>query len=224
MSLEIFYIIFEISNFLAIVIVLMAFIPFKGRNFESRIIGVASLIMVATYLILISFTFHGKEVNIPQSVAVVLIVITLALLYHISLQRRYSHFFFISTAVFFIFSVCNLFFWQKDENNSYTDAIGSFLLIIYGIMYLYRLLVDLPVQQLHTVPMFWFNAAILIYRAGALFLFLFTHYLVKVLNNDLLIYWTFHNILAIVHQIVITIGLWQDLRNTKLRSLSPSVP
>jgi hypothetical protein len=85
------------------------------------------------------------------------------------------------------------------------------------------LLVELPVQQLQTVPMFWFNAAILIYRAGALFLFLFTPYLVKVLNNDLLIYWSFHNILTIVHQIVITIGLWQDLRNIRSRSLSPSV-
>ena len=103
------------------------------------------------------------------------------------------------------------------------ELLNHIILIVYCILYCYRLLVDLPVQHLQRVPMFWFNSAILIFNAGTLFLFLFASYLVEVLNNDLLIYWSFHNILNIIQHLIVIIGLWQDLRNIRLRSSSLSV-
>lgn len=223
MEVELFYLVAQVSTCLSLLIVLMAFLPFKYRKIESRLIGVASLISLATHGLLMLSSLRGKEVNLPQNVATILIFLPLAVAYYRALSRRYSAFFLISTLAYLSFAVYNLFFWQKDDYNTYTLAVGSFILLIYCIMYLYRLLIDLPVQQLQSVPMFWFNSAILIYRAGALFLFLFTPYLVKVLRNDLLIYWSFHNILNVVHQVVIIFGLWQDLLNIKSRSLSPSV-
>ncbi len=224
MKVELFFVVGHVATGLSLFILLMAFLPYKGRKIESRLIGVSSSISLASHLTIIFIPFHGKQVNLPQNIATLLIFLPLALAYHLILNRRYQTFFSSSTLCFLAFGICNLFFWQKDDYNTYTLAVGSLILIVYCILYLYRLLVDLPVQELQTVPMFWFNSAILIYRAGTLFLFLFTPYLVKVLNNDLLIYWSFHNILNVVHQIVLTIGLWQDLRNIKLRSLSPSVP
>ena len=223
MKVELFFIMGYASTGLALLIFLMAFVPYQRRKAESRLIGGASLISVVTHLILLFGSFRGKDVNLPQNLAMLLIFLLSAAAYYHVLNRRYQRFFLISTVGVICFGVCNLLFLQKDDYNTYTVVLSSFILIIYCIVYLYRLLVDLPEQQLHLVPMFWFNAAILIYRAGTLFLFLLTPYLVKVLNNDLLIYWSFHNILNVVQQIVIIIGLWQDLRNIKSRSLSPSV-
>ena len=76
----------------------------------------------------------------------------------------------------------------------------------------------LPVQELQRLPMFWYVTSNLVYNAGTLFLLLFTTYLVEVLHNDLLIYWSFHNILDIIQDLLIMLGLWQDLRNIRLHS------
>jgi len=214
----------NVATALAVLITLLAFVPIKKLKIESRLIGVASAISVATYVVLMFGNFRGKEVNLPQNIATILIFFPLAIAYYRVLNKQYKGFFIASTFLFLTFGIYNLVNWQQDDYNSYTDAVASFFLIIYCILYLYRLLVELPVQQLHTVPMFWFNSAILLYQAGALFLFLFRPYLIEVLGNDMLIYWSFHNILNVVHQIILIIGLCLDLRNIKLRSLSPSVP
>ena len=59
--------------------------------------------------------------------------------------------------------------------------------------------------------MFWINTAILIYFSGNLFLFIFNTYLVSVLKDDLVVYWSFHNLLYLIKNVLFAIGLWQNL-------------
>jgi hypothetical protein len=222
MTIELFARIVYIGMFLSVCIVLMSFFRFNQRSTESRLVGLIYLLSLCTYMSMSILALKGKDVNIPQTIHKISMVIALTVMYNVALGKRYKGYLTVVGAGFLLFAVPNLFLWEKNDISTNTLILSSFIILVYSIIYLYRLLVDLPVEKLHRVPMFWFNAAFLIMNAGTLFLFLFTSYLVKVLNNQLLIYWTFHNILSIVQQLVIMIGLWQDLRNIKLRSSSLS--
>jgi hypothetical protein len=90
------------------------------------------------------------------------------------------------------------------------------MLIIYSLLYFYVLMRDLPSLYIHQIPMFWFNSGILIFHAGTFFLFSFVSYLVNVRNDDLIAYWSFHNMLSIVERLIIMIGLCYDLKFLKV--------
>lgn len=224
MTLELFIWTADIQLWLAVCIILMAYLPYRNRGPEARLIGFTGLLHVGGYLSILLIQPKGKDVNTPQNIEGILFFLTLAYLYFVTLRRLYAHFFKATVALFLTFALFNILFWQKNDLNTYSLAVRSFFILIYCILYWYRLLIDLPVSQLQRLPMFWYNTSFLIYTAGTLFLFLFYSYFVEVLHNDMLTYWTFHNILSIVQHLVIMIGLWQDLRNIKSRSSLPSVP
>lgn len=131
--------------------------------------------------------------------------------------------FFVTTTVVFVLAFANLYFVQKTSINSYAYVLRAAILICYSLWYFYVLIRDLPSLYVHQMPMFWFNSAFLVMSAGAFFLFAFTSYLINVLRNDLLIYWSFHNILSILEHIIIMIGLYYDFRQFKAGSPKSSM-
>ncbi len=86
-------------------------------------------------------------------------------------------------------------------------------MITYCLLYFYVLMQDLPSLYVHQFPMFWFNSGLLIFHAGTFFLFSFHAYLVNVLKNNMLIYWSFHNMLSIIEHIIFLIGLYYDSKS-----------
>ncbi|HEY8937432.1 MAG TPA: hypothetical protein VIM65_19540, partial [Cyclobacteriaceae bacterium] len=139
----------------------------------------------------------------------------ITLIYFYALGRKNRMIFLIVNVCFFIFGMINLLFYQKSSINTYTLIAESILVIIFSLYYFYWLLKELPTTQLQRLPMFWLNSGHIIYFSGNLFLFVFTSYLVNVLNNNLLVYWTIHNILGIIEGFMIIVALWLDLRNIK---------
>ena len=224
MTIETFLKIAQAQIVLSGIALVMVVLYLKEKSTESKLMGLIFAINVITYFSIGIFQLKGKNVNIPQSISGILYFLVLTAIYNFTLKGNYKKLF-LTVSVFFVaFAIGNLLFGQQNDNNTYSKALRSIILICYCILYGYRLLTDLPVQHLQRVPMFWFNAAFLIFNAGTLFLFLFTNYVNEVLHNDLLIYWTFHNILNIVQHLILMIGLWQDLRNIRLRSSSPLEP
>ena len=134
------------------------------------------------------------------------------------LHKRYSARFKTVTWVFIVFALINLFFIQKTAGNSYSNFFHSAVMIVYCLSYFYVLIEDLPSLHVHQLPMFWFNSALLMFHAGNFFLFSFHDYLVNVLKNNLLIYWSFHNALSILEHLIILIGLYYDLRSLKSKT------
>ncbi len=181
--------------------------------------GLLYLLGVISMLLLAVINLKGKDVNIPQTGFHISYFLVLSCVFFKALRGRYKTLLTSVALLFFIFSIANLLLIQKNDINTFTISTSAFLLILYCILYYYRLLIELPAQHLHRLPMFWFSTAILIYNSGILFLTLFASYLVNVLHDDLLIYWTFHNILNIIQTLLVLIGLWQDLRNIKSPSL-----
>lgn len=222
MSISDFLFIANIQTGLAGIVVLMAFIPLRSRPVETRGIGLTALLLIVTMLALGVLDLKGMNVNIPQNVNTIIHYLILVYVYYVILGKRYRYLLLVTAICFVLFSVFNMVFWQRTNLNTYSLAIRALFMLTYCILYWYRLLVELPVQQLHRLPMFWYNAGLLIYNAATLFLFLFFSYFVDVLHNDMLIYWTFHNILSAIQFLVFMIGLWQDLRNIKSRSSLPS--
>jgi hypothetical protein len=70
----------------------------------------------------------------------------------------------------------------------------------------------LPTTKLWSLPMFWINSAVLIFFSGNLFLFALTHYLVHILNDNLVVYWGFHNLLNIVKNILFAAGFYVSIK------------
>ncbi|MCD9016400.1 hypothetical protein [Parachryseolinea silvisoli] len=220
MTLETYLLTFKIQTVLAALVTVLSFIYFDKRQLEVKLLGLTFLLSFLNDQMADILALRGKEVNVASTIYGIVSFIPLSLLYDKALNGRYRKGFTIVAILYLMFAISNLCFVQKVEINTYNYTFSAIVFLFYSILYFYRLMVDLPVQHLHRVPMFWFNAGMLIFNAGTLFLYLFTTYLVEVLHNDLLIYWTFHNIMNVIQLLVVMIGLWQDLRNIKSPSSS----
>ena len=223
MTLDLFLRISHVQVFLAILIVILCGLYLSRRCIESKVLGAHYLFGLLPPLIFLLVRFTGKENNIPQNLYLVLQLPIISLLFYKAVMGKYRGLFISVTLGYLVFGFINVLFIQKTDINSYTKILSSLILIFYCFLYYYRLLVVLPVQHLHKLPMFWYTIAFLMYNAGTLFLMLFASYLVEVLHNDLLIYWTFHNILDIVQNLIVMVGLWKELQNIRSRSLLPLV-
>jgi hypothetical protein len=144
----------------------------------------------------------------------------LLVVYDVAWNKRYRVLTIISACAFGAFGLWNILFGQRNEFNSNTAVLGALIILVHTLVYFYHLLIKLPVQRLDRLPMFWFNAAYLFYFASTLFIF--AAYVVDVFYDSLLLYWTIQNVLRIVQFILIIVGLCQDLRNIRSRSLLAS--
>lgn len=119
--------------------------------------------------------------------------------------------------LFVLFAAINLFFVQSINSfNSYSSYLGAVLLITFSLVYLYRLLRDLPTIDIYKFPPLWVVFAILIYYGGTLFLFLFNNYLLSLSIVSHKAIWILHNSLNILKNLLFALALWQHYRNVRL--------
>jgi hypothetical protein len=213
MTLDNFLVVVNIQTFLSGLIVVLSFYKWSQRTRLVRLIGMLFAIsFICNFSAVFIFRrFFLEYVNIPGSVYDLTLVPMLTLIFNEALRKKYSVLFNIIAIVFVIGAMINLTLFQVNWVASPNKLATSFITIFYGVIYFYRLMKDLPTMNLTRHPMFWFNSALLIYGAGSLFLFAFLDYLINVLNNDLMIYWTFHNGLSIFHQLLIIIGISYEM-------------
>jgi hypothetical protein len=207
MSSETFYRIFYLQTTLSAVVAGFCFYRFFERSKNVRLIGLLFLAGFAANLI-VFFTYS----NLPSTIYDFILIVIAGIVYNGETKGRYSRTIFWATVFFILFGFSNLLFVQKEFFTSYNKMLSSFIIISYAVMYFYRLMVDLPTIHVQRLPMFWFNSAFLIYHAGTVFLFAFTQYLVDVLKDNLITYWSFHNVLSVLQHLIILIGLGYDLR------------
>lgn len=104
--------------------------------------------------------------------------------------------------------IINWIFIQKGGINSYTFAIDS--LTLWGVSLYFFFWYAVSTQRKNPVQkaLFWINTGLVIYLSATLLLFMATEYLITVVNDDLIAYWTYHNIMAIIANIFFFYGLW----------------
>jgi hypothetical protein len=217
-SLEKFLFLAHTQTALSALVAIVSFIKFKSRDTIIKLIGLiflTSFIANISALVIINIPAVRPYVNIPYVVYVLVSFILLSKIYHLTLHYVDIKWFVVIAIILISFSLYNLFFIQKTTPNSYANIFHSGILIVYSLLYFYVLMRDLPSLYVHHIPMFWFNSGILIFHAGAFFLFSFSSYLVNVQKNDMMMYWSFHNMLSIVERLLILIGLYYDLKFLK---------
>lgn len=186
-----------------------------------RLLGLAMLFSVLGNHVADILRHYKINVNYSATGFFICIVPLICAIYYQAMNKRGRKTFFIVSIVYVIFAFINVLFIQKSFINSYTLVIQSIIVITLCIYYFYWLLQELPAAQLHRLPMFWLNSAYMIFYSANLFLFVFTSYLVHVLNNQLLVYWTLHNVIGIIQASMMIVALWMDLQNIKSPSSLP---
>jgi hypothetical protein len=222
MALKSYLLTLYIQTALSAVVAFIAFYKLSERNKSIKLIG---LLFTISFLCNLSgYLFVNLKlstlVNLPGSFYDFALVLIVALLFNEQTKQRFIKTFTFLTVLFFAAALINLFFIQKGSISSFNKLLSSFLILGYAIFYFYRLMVELPTSQVHRFPMFWFNSAFLFYHAGTIFLFTFTSYLINVLKDNMFTYWIFHNILGIIQQLIILIGLTYDLRIVRMETKS----
>jgi hypothetical protein len=114
--------------------------------------------------------------------------------------------------VYVLFLTTNAIFVQQEKINSYTHIFSSLIFIVFGVSFFYKLMKDLPTLEVYRLPMFWINVAVLVYFSGNLFVFTLSHYLVTVLKNDLIVYWSVHNLVNILGNILFAVGFYVSVK------------
>jgi hypothetical protein len=218
MSLQRFLLIADVQTFLFAVGAILAFFKAKVRQHYIILLGFCLIASVVGDFSAILLKTLKLTVNYGSTVYYILIIPLITAIYYQAIGRRHKQKFILVSFLYVLFGTVNVLFIQQKSINSYTLIIQSIIVIIYALYYFYWLIRELPTAQLHRLPMFWINSAYIIYFSGNLFLFVFTSYLVNVLNNDLLVYWTLHNVLGIIEGLMIIVALWMDLRNIKSHS------
>lgn len=220
MTVEQFFVTYYTQTTLSGIVAAAAFLRYKSRPTAVKLIGFSFLLSFLCNAIAFALwhSTYVRYTNLPQNIFFVINFCILTALYHSVLSAEYRKWLFVALAICIPFSIYDLFILQKDFIHSYAPFAESFFLITFTLIFFYRLMVELPAIHLHRMPMFWFNSALLFFHSGTLFLFAFTSYLINVLNNDLLAYWSFHNSVSILEHIIILIGLFFDFKAAERKS------
>jgi TRAP-type C4-dicarboxylate transport system permease small subunit len=142
----------------------------------------------------------------------------LLLLYFLAFSRKYSILFVAIGLCYTTFFFVDLFFLQAQQLTSFSITLTAAVFILFSVLHFFKLMRDLPSTHIQNLPMFWIDTAVLVYFAGAFFIFLLRNYLIEVMKDDQIVYWSLHNILNIIKNILFAIGLWQATKKPTLNS------
>lgn len=70
---------------------------------------------------------------------------------------------------YIVFAVINATFIQSIEEYSQTRIFSSLILVLFALVYFYKVLVEAKIQKLFTEPMIWINVAVLLYYSTTFF-------------------------------------------------------
>lgn len=211
MSVKTYFYILYLQTFLSGLIALLALYKFKQRDFVIKLIGILYLLsFICNITAYIIWKTWNDWINFPGSIYDIGFVVICAIIFNHVFERKYERTFLVLIVTYLSGALVNLIFFQQLEINSFSKFFGSLLVIVFAVTYFYRLMIEMPTVHLHRLAMFWFNSAFLIFCSGALFLYAFTDYLVRILDDDLRMYWSFHNLLYIAMGILVLAGIRYD--------------
>ncbi len=121
--------------------------------------------------------------------------------------------------VYFLFAAVNVLFIQRiGDTNSYTQAFMSILMIMFCIIFFYKLLKELPTREIHRLPSFWIATGFFLSFSGKLVIYATSHYLVHYLGDRLEVVWIFHQVLSLIGLFLASIGIWINVSSARADS------
>jgi hypothetical protein len=222
MTLEQFLITAEVQTILLGLLAILCFIKYRCRSLAVRLVGfifLAGFIANICSWLMTRTRIFREFTNLPGIVYFLISTALFSYIYFVVLFKKKPIWVTLITIASAIVAFMNFYHVQKTSVNSNVYVIHAALLICYSLWYFYVLIRDLPSLNVHEMPMFWFNSAFLVLGAGTFVLYTFTSYLIHVLRNDMITYWSIHNILSIFAHLIVLIGLYYDFRQLKIRGI-----
>lgn len=116
------------------------------------------------------------------------------------------------TLLLFAFSILDAtWIHSLREMNTLTVFTESIILISYTGIFFYQFLQRLEFSDPLANPFFWFNAAVLFYFAGNLFLFIFSNYVLSEPSNML---WVINHVINILFKFILGMTFWKATDKT----------
>lgn len=134
----------------------------------------------------------------------------LSLFYKKELDRFFNRKWFTGiTLILILFSIVNPIFIQDLTEYSKVRPFSSILLVVFSILYFYRIMTESKICNLANEPMIWINTAVLLYYAGSLFYnALFT--LILEYSRDFSKFsGGYFKVLNMLFYLLITVGFWK---------------
>lgn len=191
---------------------LSAILTYNKQNKTLKRLSVFILFSLCTEFIALYYGYHGwNNMAISHLYAFVQVPL-LAWVFCSFISGIQYKIILYSTIAFLLFSVVNLVFWEDlhvfNSNQRYFAAV---VIIMFCSFYFIQVFVQATVKRIELESNFWMSAAILIYTAGTLFLFILKSELMDKDSND---YWFVNGILNIILNIGLTISLWVGTRKS----------
>lgn len=188
----------------------------KNASYPVKVLGAFLFISGLSDLLSTILIEFKRNPNFVISLYVILQFVLLGLIYRNAFtQTSYKKITLAGIAVFLIFAAYNLVVIQGvTEFNSNSFTISSLVFIAYSIAFFYRLMVELPVEQVQRLFMFWFNSAVFIYFGFNLFIFISIDRLLESENDQILYSWAFHNCVNSLRNIILAVGLYVSARQS----------
>lgn len=112
--------------------------------------------------------------------------------------------------VFSILALLSSIFLQDIRTfNTYARSLEGVSVIVMCLLWCYKTLTEMRIQQLGQDPVFWVNTGFLLYFSGGVLLFAFSNYIIGI-NQVLSMYiWAFHALFSMLLHFLITVALWK---------------
>ncbi len=217
MTLKVYHILGHTQTVLSALIAVLAWIYFKHRQPEIKLIGLLFFLGFLAHIaydvvLFLALKGFSNYTLYPYSL---LSFLVMSRIYAVALQHRYNTWIILTCLIYALVWGTIPFFFNEMLVSSIIRFLEAFFIIGYAVFYFYKLLQEMPTMHLHHLPMFWFNAAFLLYFSGAAFLFAFMDYLVTVLNSDLITVMSCHNILNIIEHFIVMVGIYYEYQLIK---------
>jgi hypothetical protein len=186
---------------------------FRKRNVTIKVLGfygLTSCILQLLQDLSIEFKLHIGNIigNISTFIETLFILGFFALIFSNPTTKKIIGVFAIAYTILFLIIIPN----HYNDLISSTRTIRDVLLILCSLLYFYSLLQEMPTNDITRFPPFWMVSSILFYFSCTFILSLILDYLIKVMNDDLIGYWTYRNFMRFGFCIGISYGLWLDLK------------
>lgn len=98
----------------------------------------------------------------------------------------------------FLFGLCYVFLVYRIQPRtvfpSYSYALSSFVLVIYALILLNKVINEIPTFHILSLKEFWLISGVLTYFGSAFLIFISYHYLSEVAPKQVYILWQVHNV------------------------------
>ena len=205
LQLIIFY-----SSFASLVLLLFGIIRYQKLSVITKHIFLLAFISSTVQIVnTILWLNKMRNMHILNLYSIIEFLIILHI-YRIELKGFIKSYWIDSLAIaFVVFTIYNMFYIQGVYNiNSNSKILESVLLAMLSIMYFYKVTKELVILDLKAEPMFWINAAVLIYFVSDSFVFAFSDYLQKHFQKLSIWVWAFHAMFFVLFCVLLSISFF----------------